>query len=304
MVLKGWKDIAKYLGCGVRTVQRWEKLGMPVRRPSGGASRSAVVAISGELEVWLTHDSQASDSSGSPESTASDAQRFWYRILVADNDEARLVKLAAQLADDDYGVRTARDGFEALAAMREAPPDLLVTDLRMPNMSGFELLSIVRKRFPAMAVIVCSGEFAALGTPDLLCDRYIERNCDSSSKLLTAIRELLTQSPLRSQLAKATMAPAWLPRATNGYFVLTCTDCLRSFSVMTRSAPIGKDAAARCSHCGVNVNYHIDDSLLPIQADLKELIQYRDERRRSGHFTVRSAKRHRSIGKSLPRKQS
>jgi hypothetical protein len=34
MILKGWKDIAKYLGCGVRTVQRWEKLGLPVRRPA------------------------------------------------------------------------------------------------------------------------------------------------------------------------------------------------------------------------------------------------------------------------------
>jgi CheY-like chemotaxis protein len=38
-------------------------------------------------------------------------------------------------------VRTARDGFEALAVLRGSIPDELVSDLRMPNMSGFELLA-------------------------------------------------------------------------------------------------------------------------------------------------------------------
>jgi phage terminase Nu1 subunit (DNA packaging protein) len=40
--LNGWKEIANYLGRGVRTVQRWEEMGMPVRRPSK-SSRSSVV---------------------------------------------------------------------------------------------------------------------------------------------------------------------------------------------------------------------------------------------------------------------
>jgi YesN/AraC family two-component response regulator len=47
--------------------------------------------------------------------------------------------------------------------MRDGTPDLLVSDLRMPNMSGFELFSIVRQRFPAIAVIAYSGEFATAG---------------------------------------------------------------------------------------------------------------------------------------------
>ena len=61
MVLKGWKDVAKYLGCGIRTVQRWEKLGVPVRRPTKG-KRSAVMALTEELDGWLKHRSPTSDS--------------------------------------------------------------------------------------------------------------------------------------------------------------------------------------------------------------------------------------------------
>ena len=51
--LNGWKEIASYLGRGVRTVQRWEAdLGLPVRRPRG-KDRSAVIALASELDRWL-----------------------------------------------------------------------------------------------------------------------------------------------------------------------------------------------------------------------------------------------------------
>jgi CheY-like chemotaxis protein len=52
-----------------------------------------------------------------------------------------------------YEVRTSEDGFSALVQLRAALPDLIVSDLRMPNMSGFELLSIIRRRFPQIPVI-------------------------------------------------------------------------------------------------------------------------------------------------------
>lgn len=53
MVLNSWKEIAGYVGRGVRTVQRWEAdLGMPVRRPRA-KSRSAVIAMSDEIDRWL-----------------------------------------------------------------------------------------------------------------------------------------------------------------------------------------------------------------------------------------------------------
>ena len=53
-IVSGWKDIANYLGKGVRTVQRYEReLGLPVRRPSGKPMGS-VIATKAELDGWVT----------------------------------------------------------------------------------------------------------------------------------------------------------------------------------------------------------------------------------------------------------
>jgi hypothetical protein len=53
-VLSSWKDIARYMGKGVRTVQRWERhLGLPVRRPNGASHKSAVLLDRSDLDAWL-----------------------------------------------------------------------------------------------------------------------------------------------------------------------------------------------------------------------------------------------------------
>ena len=53
-VLHSWKEIANYMGLGVRTVQRYEAhSALPVRRPSG-TTRSSVLAFSDEIDDWLT----------------------------------------------------------------------------------------------------------------------------------------------------------------------------------------------------------------------------------------------------------
>lgn len=52
-ILSGWKEIANYLGMGVRTVQRYERdLRLPIRRPSG-SSRGSVIATKAELDAWV-----------------------------------------------------------------------------------------------------------------------------------------------------------------------------------------------------------------------------------------------------------
>ena len=52
-VLHSWKDISKYAGRGIRTIQRYEvQLGFPIHRPAG-KSRSSVLAFSDEVDAWL-----------------------------------------------------------------------------------------------------------------------------------------------------------------------------------------------------------------------------------------------------------
>ena len=84
---------------------------------------------------------------------------FPYRLLVVDDEPSIRDLLQMSLSKEGYEVRVAKDGFDALAQMRGALPELILTDLKMPNMSGFEFLSVVRRRFPQIPTIAISGEY-------------------------------------------------------------------------------------------------------------------------------------------------
>ena len=73
-ILNSWKEIAAYIGRGVRTAQRWERdLALPVRRPRG-KKRSAVIAVPSEIDAWLrrcpTRDDEKEDRLAENRSTA------------------------------------------------------------------------------------------------------------------------------------------------------------------------------------------------------------------------------------------
>jgi hypothetical protein len=52
VILTGWKQISTHLGYGIRTAQRWQRQGLPVKRVTG-SKRSPVVADSEELDAWI-----------------------------------------------------------------------------------------------------------------------------------------------------------------------------------------------------------------------------------------------------------
>jgi DNA-binding NtrC family response regulator len=79
------------------------------------------------------------------------------RILVADDELTLLDLFARFLTGLGHEVRTARDGKDVMAALAEAPADLLVTDINMPDMDGIEILSALRKGGTEMPVIAISG---------------------------------------------------------------------------------------------------------------------------------------------------
>ncbi len=128
-------------------------------------------------------------------------------------------------------MRTASDGFGALIELRKSAPNLIISDLRMPNMSGFELLSVVRRRFPHILVIAISGEFNGTTPDGLIADHFFSKGTYRPKELFEKISDLISRAPLRPNLGKMDRAPVWIPRSSEGYFIVTCTECLRSFSV-------------------------------------------------------------------------
>jgi CheY-like chemotaxis protein len=81
------------------------------------------------------------------------------QILVVDDEPGVRDSVAMLLTSHGYGVVTAENGFDALLQLRRSLPDVILSDLNMPQMSGFELLSVVRRRFPEIAVVAMSGGY-------------------------------------------------------------------------------------------------------------------------------------------------
>jgi len=184
---------------------------------------------------------------------------FNYRLLVVDDEPSLRDLLQTSLSMQGYEVRVAKDGFDALAQMRGALPDLILTDLKMPNMSGFEFLSVVRTRFPQIPTIAISGEFQpAVGELCVLADAFLAKP-HTSSELYVAIAELLHNSPPRPSV-KRDIAPVWVPR--NGdYYVITCTDCLRSFSIPAeKSVRVLRELRTlECMFCNAQVQFIVEE---------------------------------------------
>jgi CheY-like chemotaxis protein len=182
---------------------------------------------------------------------------FRYRILVVDDEENVRITSAKVLESKGFEVRTANDGFHALIELRKAEPNVIISDLRMPNMSGFELLSVVRRRFPHIPVIAISGEYSGIMPEGLIADHFFSKGDYTPADLFVRIAGLLEQSPLRPNITKPDRAPVWIPRNAEGYFVVTCTDCLRSFSIPAGEA--GQEVhGTKCLFCGVEVMFFTD----------------------------------------------
>jgi chemotaxis family two-component system sensor histidine kinase/response regulator PixL len=79
-------------------------------------------------------------------------------ILVVDDDSDLRYTLCLRLVSIGYRVYGAANGLEALEQMEKHPIDVVLTDYRMPNMNGFEFLSVCRVKWPGTPVVICSGE--------------------------------------------------------------------------------------------------------------------------------------------------
>src|SRR3954469_26001197 len=82
------------------------------------------------------------------------------RVLVVDDEQDIVDFLATVLGDEGYTTETARDGVVALERIRETHPSLVILDLMMPRMTGFEVLDSLRTRpvSPRPAIIVLSAK--------------------------------------------------------------------------------------------------------------------------------------------------
>jgi len=190
------------------------------------------------------------------------------RILVVDDEPSVRESLQSLLTDVGYEVSTAIDGFDALLRLKTFVPDVIISDLNMPQMSGFELLSVLRRRFPEISVAAMSGAYDSgeLVPGGVIADAFYAKGRHHPKELLRVIAELIQTSAERSVTHQKQSAPVWIPRNgkdSNGvpFIVLTCTECLRSFPLSVVREDVEEIQITPCLFCANPVRYIIDFSL-------------------------------------------
>ncbi len=105
-------------------------------------------------------------------------------LLIVDDDALLRNSLFHTLSLAGYRVRCANGGHSALSELQREIPDLLLSDLNMPGLSGFELLTMVRGRFPGIQVIAMSGAYFGDNVPPgVFADAFYEKGRGGRSLL-------------------------------------------------------------------------------------------------------------------------
>jgi CheY-like chemotaxis protein len=114
-------------------------------------------------------------------------------ILVADDDPHVLMLFTSLLTDGGYAVTGVTSGKAAVKVLREQSVDLLVLDLNMPRIDGFDILKQFRKRRPGLRILVVSGymQGAFLKVSELLGATASLDKADAPKKLLETVNLLL-----------------------------------------------------------------------------------------------------------------
>src|SRR5512136_3413494 len=122
------------------------------------------------------------------------------RILVVD-DEPRMIRfIQMNLELEGYEVIQASNGFEALNQVRDALPDLVILDVMMPNLDGFETLRLLREvsAVPVIMLTVKSDEEDKVRGLELGADDYVTKPFsprELSSRIKAALRRVALDAP-------------------------------------------------------------------------------------------------------------
>ncbi len=117
------------------------------------------------------------------------------RILVVDDEPQITRVLRTTLSSHGYTIRTAGDGDEALEVLRDWTPDLIITDLAMPNMEGLELCRRVREKLtvPIIILSVRGEERNKIEALDAGADDYVTKPF-GPKELLARVRAMLRRA--------------------------------------------------------------------------------------------------------------
>jgi len=184
-----------------------------------------------------------------------------YRVLLVDDEPGIRKAITGYLVAAGFVVRTAVDGLDALQKLRAGVPDLIISDLNMPRMSGVELFHIVRHRFPHIPLIaITAGSIPDDLPTELGADACYHKSGQGLDALVQSVTDLTRENSGPTLAALPEVIPVQARPDGNGYYLIPCEYCLRSFSVPRARCTGRHEHWATCVHCGGPVPF-LTDSL-------------------------------------------
>ncbi len=180
------------------------------------------------------------------------------KLLIVDDEPSTRSLLTQIFSNLGHDVNTAEDGFSALEQIRAEVPDILLSDLNMPRMSGFELLSVVRRRIPEIYVIATSGAFSGDEVPHgIAADAFYEKATG-----LPSLFQLMKSAALPDQPSRAGSSaslPIWISPTerdslSRARVIIGCPECLRAFPLIVDAADFVIHEAV-CIYCDTLIHY-------------------------------------------------
>jgi CheY-like chemotaxis protein/DNA-directed RNA polymerase subunit RPC12/RpoP len=181
-------------------------------------------------------------------------------VLLVDDNAVIRDMLSIRLEEAGFKAQQAEDGIDGLVKLRDMLPKVIISDLQMPRMSGFEFISVVRRRFPFIPVIVLSGLLPGELLGEIKPDRWFEKSPQQIPELLNAVHDLARKTPDRADLPQVVTTPVRTRPGFAGYFILTCTDCLRTFRATSPPENQRVDRTAICTYCEARVPFLVESS--------------------------------------------
>jgi len=185
---------------------------------------------------------------------------LYERILIVDDDDALRESLGLVLVSEGYELSSAANGEEALQQIEATPVDVVLCDLRMPGIDGFDLIPQLSRRLPGVPVILMSAH----GTADLAIEAmrrgaydYLAKPFQPSDLLLT-----LRKTQERERLRRANqLLQRDVERAIGDRPIVAASTCMiellellertaafKTTALLTGESGTGKEVLARAIH--------------------------------------------------------
>lgn len=181
------------------------------------------------------------------------------RVLLVDDEPNIRNLLSSLLEEAGFEAEQAEDGLDGLVKLRERLPNVIISDLEMPRMSGFESLAVVRRRFPQIPVFVHSGVPPDY-FPEVRPDVWFQKGATQITTLVAAVHDWTRKTPDPPTAPPSISTPLRTQRDGAGYFVLTCTDCLRTFRERSDPEMKAVERTAYCVYCQARLQYLVESS--------------------------------------------